>query len=354
MNIINIENKIKQMSLENKVLQLFIVTPESLVRSDKALTVVDSRIKEALELYPVGGFLYFGRNLVCPEQIKDFIETTREILEFKSGFPPFQCIDEEGGDVSRVAQKRSFSVENAGYPADIAKTDNFDSIYEKGRYIGKYLSNLGFNVDFAPCVDVLTNPVNRVIGKRAFGSEPSVVVKCAIPFANGLMAERIVPSFKHFPGHGDTSDDSHLGYAFSNKTMDEIEKCELIPYVEGIRNDIPMIMTGHISFPNIVQNDEPASLSHMFTTELLRNTLGFKGVIVTDSLKMKAITELYSPAEASIRALEAGADLLLRPIDFYMAFDGVLEAIKCGRLSEERINESVKRVLELKTKFFLS
>ena len=214
--------------------------------------------------------------------------------------------------------------------------------------VGKYLSELGFNVDFAPCADVLTNPNNTVIGNRAYSDDPHVVSEFANAFAKGLSIKKIVPALKHFPGHGNTDGDSHEGYVFSNKTINELYDCELIPFCEGIDDDIPMVMIGHIALPSVTGSNEPASLSKMIITGLLRDELKFDGVIVTDSLKMKAISEAYSSTDAAVKVLEAGADMILRPESFYEAYAGIVKAVKIGVLTEKRIDESLRRILKLK------
>ena len=170
-------------------------------------------------------------------------------------------------------------------------------------------------------------------------------------FINGLHDNGIGGCTKHFPGHGDTSTDTHTGYAKTEKTLEEIRNCELIPFKYSIDNDVDMIMVAHISTPNITGNDEPASLSYDMITKLLREELGYDGVVITDALEMKAVSKVYSSGEASVKAFEAGADILLMPVNYKEAFDAVYEAVTSGEISEERLDESVKRILKLKVKY---
>lgn len=344
----NVDLVITKMSIKEKIAQLFITNPEALINGEEPVREVSVRLREAFSTTPIGGLLYFSKNLSSPRQTKRLLDDTQVFSATKTGLPLFQCIDEEGGWVARIANSSSFCVKNIGPAAEFGKTGDEKLVREKGSYVGRYLADLGFNVDFAPCADVLSNSRNTVIGTRAYGSDPHIVANMALAFAQGLSQSGIIPVFKHFPGHGDTEGDSHLGYAFSNKTMDDILQCEMVPFVKGIEEKIPMIMVGHISLPNVTKNEEPASLSRQIITDLLRNRLGYDGVIITDSFMMKAISNIYSSEEAAVRVLEAGADIILRPMDFFEAYNGVIHAVNSGRIAEKRIDESLRRVLLVK------
>ena len=344
----DITSIISKMTTEEKIAQLFITTPESLAKTDKTLQSFQTELEQSITSVPIGGLLYYGRNLSNPKQTSEFLKKTLTCYLSRTGIPLFQCIDEESGIVSKVANNANFQVENAGSPFYIGKT--YDTIQTEriGRYIGRYLFELGFNTDFAPCADILSNPRNQVIGERAFGNNPNIVSNMADAFAHGLLMENIIPTYKHFPGHGDTENDSHLGYAYTNKTLDELMNCEIIPFANGIKKDIPIIMVGHISLPHITGNHDPASLSKEIIDGLLRQQLGYDGIVITDSLKMKAISDNLSSKDAAIKAIEAGADLILRPLDFYEAYNGVICATKSGMILESRIDKSLRRILKVK------
>jgi len=344
----SIDRIIGRLTIEEKVAQLFITTPESLTRSDDPVLSCNYELEEALRAVPIGGILYFGRNLADKNQTKELLKKTQQVSIVRTGIPLFQSVDEEGGYISKVANNEAFGVRNIGTPTDLAKGNDLKIIRESGAYVGDYLSELGFNLDYAPCADVLTNEKNTVIEDRSYGSDPVIVANMAAAFAEGLLSKKILSSYKHFPGHGDTAGDSHKGYVYTNKTLKQLYECDLIPFIKGIEMGVPMIMVGHISFPNIIENDDPASLSKKIITELLREELGFDGVIISDSLKMKAVSESYTSKDASLKVLEAGADLILRPIDFYSAYEGIVEEARAGSLSEDRINESLRRILKLK------
>ena len=207
-----------------------------------------------------------------------------------------------------------------------------------------------FNVDFAPVADIYSNPENTVIGDRAFGSTAELVSEMVPMAVKGLQSEGVLATLKHFPGHGDTADDSHNGYASSYKTMEELEQCEFLPFYAGIQSNVAFVMMGHISLPNLLDDETPASLSYEIVTEILREKLQFNGIIITDALNMGAIAQNYSSGEAAVMAVEAGVDMLLMPADFKTAYETLINSVQEGRISEERINESVLRILQTKRK----
>ena len=335
------------MTTEEKVAQLFFIAPEAIVDVE-TVTQCGDKMREALTRYPVGGIVLFANNLETPEQTREMLAGMQSVLTERSGVPAFLSVDEEGGIVRRVGIKEAFGVpqiESMG----IVAADGTEAVTEAAQTIGNYLSDLGFNTDFAPVADILTNPENRVIGERAFSSDPQDTAEKAFAYAEALTEQGVFPVYKHFPGHGDTAEDSHTGYAFSYKTLDELREAELIPFVDAAKNKIPFIMAAHISLPNVTGDDTPASLSPVIITDLLRNNIGYEGIIITDALDMGAISNHYTPGEASVKALEAGCDMLLMAGHFEESYQEVLAAVESGVLTQERINESVLRILLLKT-----
>ena len=339
----DVMDMIAKMSMREKVGQLFIVEPEEMIGNQQA-EVVGAIPKEALEQYPVGGIIYFAHNLISKEQIKNMIQ----ISQSYSKIPLFISIDEEGGRVARVS--KLLEIPEVPSMKEIGESKDSKKAYEVGQIIGTYLKELGFNLNFAPIADIITNAENQVIGDRSFGEDVDLVSEMVAEVVKGLQEQDISATLKHFPGHGDTKEDSHLGYAYSYRTLEELREAELIPFQRGIDEGVDFVMTGHISLPSILKDDTPASLSKEITTALLREELGFEGVIVTDALNMGAIQNHYTAKEAAVAALEAGADIILMPADFKEAFDGVMEAVESGAISEERIEESVRRILEAKIK----
>lgn len=336
-----VEAIISEMTLEEKVAGLFIVAPEGITGVDTAVQAGDGT-KKALEKYPVGGLIYFKKNIQSEEQIKEMIANSVSYNKF----PMFIAVDEEGGKVSRLAD--ALQLENVGPMAEIGNAGDSNKAYEAMKSVGTYMTSYGFNLDFAPVADVLTNEDNTSIGDRSFSSDPMVVAGMVTAAVNGLEEVGVTACVKHFPGLGDASEDTHNGLAVIDKSLEELKQTELVPFISAIENGVNMIMVGHMSLPQIVGDNTPATMSKEVISDLLRSELGFNGVVITDAMNMGAITEYYGADEATIRALKAGADMVLMPEDFELAYEGVIEAVKDGTISEDRINNSLKRVFRIK------
>ena len=340
------------LTLEEKVGQLFIVRPDALDLTLPQETIDDAKadgvteltdaMRGTLQKYPVGGVCQFGKNIESPAQIKAF----NAFLQEASDIPLFITVDEEVGAVARLANNDAFDLPRYTSAAAIAEfgAGNVNFI---GSTIGGYLHMYGFNMDFAPVADVNTNPDNPIIGTRAFSSDPAVAAECAVAMAKGLAGEGILPTFKHFPGHGDTAEDSHTGLAYSCRTVDELAACELLPFEAAAEAGPHAVMVGHIVVPELT-GDTPATLSAAAIALVpdAENTL-----IVTDSLAMGAITDSYTPGEAAVLALQAGCDVLLMPNGLADAYDAVLAAVQDGTISEQRLDESVAKILRMKAQF---
>lgn len=343
---------LSQMSLEEKVGQLFIIRPDSLVpaqtqeqineASAAGITCLTEAMADSLRKYSVGGVIFFGKNITDPQQITDFIAALQE----NSATPLFIAVDEEGGAVSRLASHPNFDLPKYESAAAVGASGDPAQALEMGNTIGAYLKQYGFNMDFAPDADVNTNPQNPIIGERAFSSDANVAAEMAAAMAEGLRQNGVIPVFKHFPGHGDTAEDSHNSCAISYKTAEEMAGCEWLPFMGAAETD--GVMVGHIAAPNVTGDMTPASLSHTMVTEILKEQLGFQGLVITDSLAMNAVTEDLSPGEAAVRAIEAGCDMILMPNGLSEAYQGILDAVAEGRLSEARIDESAAKILEVK------
>ena len=336
------------MTLEEKAAQLFVIMPEALT-GVQGVTMAGSVTEAAFAQYPVGGILYMENNIQSWDQTSQMLSSMQKISESRIGLPVFLAVDEEGGRVSRISGR----LENVPYIPDmysIASAGDSLQAYDLGRKIGSCLNQIGFNVDFAPVADVLTNPDNSVIGDRAFGSDPKVASAMVSMEITGLSEEGVCSTLKHFPGHGNTSEDSHQGLAVSYRTLEEMRDCEFLPFKSGIEAGAEFVMAGHVATPNVTGDDTPASLSYQMLTTILRGELGFQGIIITDALNMGAIVNAYGAGDAAVKAFEAGADMLLAPGDFQSAYNAVLEAVISGRISQERLEESLKRIIRLKLK----
>lgn len=338
-----VEACISEMPLEDKVAGLFIVTPEALTGVDKAVRAGDGT-KEALEKYPVGGLIYFKQNIKSKDQITEMLANTVSM----SKYPIFLAVDEEGAGVARVAD--ALGLEKVDSAADIGATGDANNAYETYKEIGTYLTEYGFNLNFAPVADVLTEPDNDAIGDRSFGSDPTVVSAMVSSSVTALEEVGVTACMKHFPGQGDADGDTHEGLAASDRTLEEIKETELKPFAAGMEAGAQMIMVGHFTVPAIDEDNTPASLSKKVITDLLREEMGYNGVVITDALNMSAISEYYDSTQACIMAFKAGADMVLMPEDFEAAYEGVLAAVKDGTISEARINDSLRRVYRIKYK----
>lgn len=342
-----VEAKLTTMTLREKVGQLFWVRPETLDFSlnpeKKTLT---QTMRQNLEQYPVGGIAVFKKNIQDENQLSSLIAD----FQSASKIPMIVAVDEEGGAVARLANHEAFSLPKYTSARDIGKTGEPEQARQMGRTIGGYLRFYGFNLDFAPVADVDSNPANPVIGRRAYSTDAQQTVQMVAAAVEGFHEAGMLCTVKHFPGHGDTGQDSHYGTATSYKTWEEMKAMEMLPFEAGIAAGADVVMTAHITTPNATTDGLPASLSYTMITERLRGELGFQGVIVTDALEMNAIKNHFTPAESAVAALRAGVDVLLMPSDLRAAFDGVVQAVEVGTLSEERLNESVRRILTLKQK----
>lgn len=346
---------IKKMSLREKVGQMFFVRPEALDTSihwneyqdlpDYKLQQVNKTMRDVSKDYPIGGMILYAHNIEDEDQLADFIADIRKL-----NGSPLLAIDEEGGRIARIANNGNFDVPKYESMAAIAESGDPSEAYKAAFTIGSYVKEYGFDIDYAPVADVNTNPENIVIGARAFSDDPETAAEFVVSYLNGLDSAGIIGTLKHFPGHGDVKTDTHSGYAETNKTWEEMLKCEMIPFKAGIEAGAQMIMTAHIAAPKITGDDLPATLSSVILQDKLRGELGFKGIIVTDAMDMGAITTQFGNAEAAIKSIQAGVDVVLCSKDFTQVFDAVVNAVEKGNIKETRIDESVKRILELKAK----
>ncbi|MEN6391533.1 MAG: glycoside hydrolase family 3 N-terminal domain-containing protein [Syntrophomonas sp.] len=342
---------IKGMSLEQKVGQMFM--PDFRQWNGKDVTEANEQIVQAIQNHHLGGVILFRENLVNTEQ------TVRLVDQLQGAAGPVPLLigtDQEGGVVNRL-QSGTVMPGNMALGA----TRSTEACRGVGRAIGWELNALGINIDFAPVVDVNVNPDNPVIGVRSFGSDPLLVSDLGVAYIQGLHDAGVAATAKHFPGHGDTSVDSHLGLPSVPYDRSRMDKIELKPFKEAIAADVDLLMTAHVTFPAIDSTTVisrldktpiylPATLSYKVLTGLIRNDLGFKGVVVTDSLQMKAITDHFGPEDAVIGAVKAGTDIILMPADLERSYQAVLAAVKSGEIPEARIDQSVERILALKLK----
>lgn len=338
-----LEEMIADMSLEEKVAGLFIITPEALT-GQSGVTKAGDGTKAALEKYPIGGLIYFKQNITSESQVREMLSNTVEY----SKYPLFLAVDEEGGEVARV--QAGLKLDKLPSAAELGEKNDPSEVYTTYNNIGTYLADYGFNLDFAPVADTLTNAGNTAIGNRAFSDDASTVARMMPGAVNGLQDAGVSACLKHWPGQGEVDADTHEGIATTEVPKTMMEEREFVPFVAGIDVNVDMIMVGHISAPELSGDNTPCSLSKAVVTDILRDELEYDGVVITDALNMSAVSEYYGADEASIKALKAGCDMILMPEDFELAYQGVVEAVKDGTIDENRINDSLKRVYRIKYK----
>ena len=334
------EAVISVMPLEDKVAGLFIVTPESITGVDIAIKAGDGT-KEALNKWAVGGVIYFDQNIKSEEQFKEMVSNTA----LYSRYPIFTCMDEEGGKVSRLAKKDL--VDNVGSAGSIGETGDAANALAAGKYVSAYMMEYGLNVNFAPVADI-RNAEGSYIGERAYSSDVTVTAAMVSASVTGLKENKVSACLKHFPGIGSSTEDTHVGLAISERTLEEFRAEEFTVFKAGIDAGADFVMVSHMSAPALTGDNTPCSLSPTVVTDYLRGELGFDGVIITDAMNMGAITEYKEADEAAILALKAGCDIILMPDDYEKAYNGVLQAVKDGTISEERINDSLRRIYRIK------
>ncbi len=360
------DSVVASMTIEQKLAQM--IMPSLRTWNDQDLTAMNGELSSVLAKYDFGGVILFSQNTKDATQTTELINGIQK-AHLSGGFKSklFVAIDQEGGRVTRLQTGTKMPGNMA-----LAATGNATNAFKAANVIGRELAVQGFNLDFAPVVDVNNNPENPVIGVRSFSDDPAVVARFGAQFVKGLHSQKVMACLKHFPGHGDTNVDSHTGLPVINKTYEELVKNELVPYV-SLASNADFIMTAHIQYPQIEKDtyvskangqkiNLPATLSKKILTGILRENLGYKGLIITDSMEMKAISDNFDKVDASAMAINAGADMILMPVqlssdkalkelDAYM--DGLLTKVKSGEISEDRINESVKRIIETKNKYGL-
>lgn len=332
------EQILAKMSLHEKICQMFIVFPSD-ITGVYPVTEAGEITKNALQEYPVGGILYDESNMKSSEQLKGMAEKSQSF----SKIPMFIVCDEEGGRVTRIQKILGGTDIQSMYSY---KDQGVKVAENNAASISDSLKKHGFNMDFAPVADVWSNPNNKVIGNRAYSDNFEQAATLVAGAVKGFNEKGIVCTLKHFPGHGDTLTDSHHESVFINKSLTQLKKEELRPFQAGIAAGADMVMLGHLTVSQV--DEKPILMSEKWIKTILRNEMGFKGIVITDSLKMDAISKAYGNDEVVVSAIKSGVDILLCPSDFKSAVKAVENAVKNGDISEESINESVKRILKTK------
>ncbi|MCR5108461.1 MAG: hypothetical protein K6B28_09890 [Lachnospiraceae bacterium] len=363
------EDILSKMTTEQKLAQMMVVTLRSNLDDSEFAQELSGDYSDLFTKYDFGGVILYKGNIVDADQTFTMInDIQKAALNSELAIPMFVCVDQEGGIVNRV----SYGSVTSGNMA-LTATGEVSNAKESGKIIGSELSALGFNVDFAPVCDVNSNPNNPIIGVRSFSDDPDIVSEYLTAFMEGIQDYNIITALKHFPGHGDVDQDSHTGLPKSMLTKDKLMECELLPFKAGIEKGADMIMTAHIQYPEIetqtciskLDGEEiflPATLSEKILTGILRDELGYNGIIITDAVDMDAIATHFDRTEAAEMAINAGADILLCSMNLYKGdehntlaneeafFQSVVKSAEEGKIDAQRIDESVLRILKLKLK----
>lgn len=338
-----IKKQIQEMPLTEKVGQLVIVGVDGYE--------LNANAQQLIQNYHVGGLVLLKKNVKDTQQMLNLINALKETNKVNK-IPLFLALDEEGGRISRMPAE----FKKMPSSQKIGEQKNEDLAKQVGEILGQEIKEFGMNVNFAPVLDIFSNPKNTVIGDRAFGDNPDQVSKLGIQTMKGIQEQNIISVVKHFPGHGDTSVDSHVGLPRVDYDLERLKSFELVPFSQAIANNVDAIMLAHILLPKIDQ-DYPASFSEAIISDVLRKELNYDGVVITDDMTMGAIVENYNLGEAAVKSIQAGSDIVLVCHDFAKeeaVLKAILEAAETGKISPARIDESVYRVLKLKEKYSLT
>ncbi|HEY4389941.1 MAG TPA: beta-N-acetylhexosaminidase [Paenibacillus sp.] len=338
-----VQVKLDSLSTAEKIGQLFIVGMDGTTSNDS--------IRELLQQQHVGGVIFYKNNIENTKQALSLFNQLKQENR-DNPVPLFLSVDEEGGRVSRMP------VEYTKLPAaaKIGAGGDAKAAEELGDIIGTELAGFGLNLDFAPVLDVNSNPDNPVIGDRSYSSSAQAVSEMGLAEMKGLIGQGVIPVVKHFPGHGDTSVDSHLGLPVVEHEMERLRKLELVPFQAAIEADADVVMVAHLLIPHL-DPDHPASFSKAVIQELLRDELGFDGVVISDDMTMGAISEHYTIEDAAIQFVLAGGNILLIGHEFEKekaAIQAITDAVEQGTIPMDVLNDRVYKVLELKEKYKLT
>lgn len=335
-----VEGIIADMTLEDKVAGLFIVTPEKLT-GQGGVTKAGDGTKTALEQYPVGGIIYAKGNIKSADQFKEMLDNTNSYAKY----PLFIAVEEEGGKESGIAS--ALKLEGIASAKELGAGDS-TGVYNAYNQMGTYLYENGINLTFAPNADVLADENNKFIGDRSFGTDANTVADMVVMANNGLKDAGVTACIKHFPGQGYADGDAHNTMASTDNSMEHMKISELVPFEKAIANDVSMIMIGHFAAPELTGDNMPCSMSKEVITDLLRVEMGYNGVIISDAMNVPVISEYYTSDEIAIKAIKAGSDMILMPEDFKLAHEAVVNAVNEGTIDEQRINDSLKRIYKIK------
>ena len=340
-----VDNIVNDMSLSEKVGQMFIVDLSTFETSKKSVkkAKLSKTFLKNMKLYPVGGVIYYSWDVKSIEQV----EGLNELLQSESRYPLFIAVDEEGGRVSRIGAKPKLNVTYLPSMSEVGSSGDASLCKEMYTKLGNDLVKLGFNLDFAPVADICEGDDSE-IGDRSFGTDIDTVSSMVSSAVKGLNSSGMCSTIKHFPGMRSASSDTHLTAANVKTDISELRKYDFKPFISGIKANADFCMISHESVNSITGDTTPSTMSKLVIKDILRDELGFEGIVITDSMNMTPIISRYSSDEAAIKAVKAGVDVILMPEDIELSFDGIIDAVRNGDISEERIETSVRRIIKCK------
>lgn len=333
---------IEQMSLREKIGQMIV--------TGFPTTEMTPEIKEVIEHYKVGNIILFSHNVKNKVQLGELVAELQQWFTTHTGIPGFITIDQEGGRVTRMPKDAT----NVAGAMAIASSGRPENAYAAGRITARELKALGINFNLAPVMDVNNNALNPVINVRSYGDSAATVSEYGIQMMRGLLEGGVMSSLKHFPGHGDTHVDSHIGLPVIDKTLEELEQLELLPFKEAIEQGAQAIMSAHILFPQMEKSSVPGTMSYTIITEILKEKLGFQGLVISDCLEMDAIKRFYGTAKGALGAIKAGVDLIFishTPEMVKETVHWIEEAVAAGHLDESVIDAAVTKILAYKAQY---
>ena len=334
---------IKELSIEEKIGQMIIIGIDT--------NYITDRIKTMITKYKIGGIILYRKNFSTYKEMLKLIQNLKD-LNKENKIPLFIAIDQEGGRVNRMPKE----IKNLPSANQIAQIGGEDLVRLSNNITGRILRQSGFNLNFAPVLDIKRFENNHAIGDRSFGNNKEDVAKMGIIAMKELQKNKIISVIKHFPGHGATKQDSHNFLPVINKKIEQLEKEDMYPFEQAIKNGADVVLVGHLLIKNIT-GIYPASLSRKFITKYLRKKYRYRGIIITDDLKMKAIKLIYGAKLAVIKAFEAGNDIIVfryNSKEEIEVIEKIISLVKKGKIKENRINKSVKRIIDIKNKYEIS
>lgn len=335
---------IAAMPLADKVAGLFIVAPEAITGVSTVIQAGEGT-QDALTQYAVGGLIYSAQNIQDKDQLIQMLANTMPM----SKYPVFLAIEEEGGDYSKIAES-GIEIAQVDSMSVIGESNDASLAYESGLKMGSYLSELGFNLNLAPAADVVSDTEISIVGDHSFGADASIDADMVSNMVQGMEGAGVSACLKHFPGIGSVEKASNTQgeVPTSEKSLEEMRSSDFVPFQKGIEAGADMIMVSNVIAPALDDSSVPSSMSYIVISDILRGELGYNGIVITDALDQEEIVEYYSSDEAAIAAIKAGADMILMPEDFETAYEGLLTAVENGTISEERIDESLRRIYRVK------